>query len=70
MESAHAANGFVTWAQVEMVGVAENDFSADGFEDILGNSFDRTGCAHRHEDGSFDGSVREMELRAASAGVC
>jgi hypothetical protein len=50
-----------------MVRVPENDFSTEGFEDILGNGFDGARCAHRHEDWSFDGSVREMELGAASA---
>jgi hypothetical protein len=67
MEPAHAANGFVTWAQVEMVRVAENDFRVQGFENVLRYGFDRSGCADRHEHRGFDGSVREMELRAASA---
>jgi len=67
VQAAHAANGLVSWAQVEMVGVAENDLSAEGFENILGDGFDGAGGANRHEDWSFDGSVREMELRAASA---
>jgi hypothetical protein len=68
VQAAHAANGFVTWAEVEMVRVAEDDFRAQGFENILRDSFDGARCANRHEDWSFDGSVREMELREASAG--
>ena len=32
MQAAHAADGFVAGAQVEVVGVAENDFGAQRFE--------------------------------------
>jgi hypothetical protein len=53
-----------------MVGVAENDFSTEGFEYVLRNGFDRARCADRHEDWGFDGSVRQMELCAASARIC
>jgi len=67
VQSAHAADGFVSWPQVEMVCVAENNFSAQPLENILRNGFNRAGGAYGHEDWGFDGSVRKMELRAASA---
>jgi len=44
-----------------MVGVAENDFSTEGFEYVLRNGFDVPAGADRHEDWGFDGSVRQME---------
>jgi len=67
VQTANAPNGFVAGAQVEMVGVAENDFGTKRFEHILRNGFDRAGRAHGHEHWGFDGSVGEVELRAAPA---
>ncbi len=32
VQAAHAADGFVSGTQVEMIGVAENDLRAEGFE--------------------------------------
>jgi hypothetical protein len=40
VEAAHAANGFVSGTKIEVVGVAEDDLSAEGFEHVLGDSFD------------------------------
>jgi hypothetical protein len=52
-----------------MVGVAENDLSAENFEHVLGNGFDGAGGAYGHEDGGFDRLVGEDELGAATAGL-
>ena len=59
---------FVAGAQVEMIGVAEDDFRAEGFEHILRDGFDGALRADGHEDGRFDGLMREDETAAAAAG--
>ena len=53
-------------AEVEVVGVAENDLRAELFEDFLGHGLDATCRSHRHEHRGFDGLVRQVHLRAAS----
>ena len=68
VQAAHAANDLVARAKVEMIGVAENDFGAEGFEHILRDGFDRSLRTDRHEDGRFDGLMRQSEARAAAAG--
>ena len=70
VQAAHAADGFVARAEVEMVGVAEDDLCAEGFERVLRNGFDRACGADGHEDRGFDGLVGQMDLRATSAGRC
>ncbi len=67
VQSAHAADGFVAGAQVEVIGVAEDDFGAQGFEDVLGNGLDGAGGADGHEDGGFDGLMGQHDLGAAAA---
>ena len=68
VQAAHAADGFVAGAEVEVVGVAEDDLGAEDFEDVLGDGFDGAGGAHGHEDGGFDDLVWKGELGAAAAG--
>ena len=68
VQAAHAADGFVAGAQVEVVSVAEDDLSAEGFEDVLGDGLDGACGADRHEDRRLDGLVGQVEGRAASAG--
>ena len=68
VQAAQPANQLVPRPQIEMVGVAEDDLSAEVFEDILGDGFDGTLCADGHEDGGFDGLVRKVDAGAASAG--
>jgi len=48
-----------------VVGVAEDDFRADFFEQVLRDAFDRGLGAYGHEHRRFDGSVRGGELAAA-----
>ena len=69
VQAAHAADGLVTGAQVEVVRVAENDFGAEGFKRVLGDGLDGAGGADGHEDRRLDGPVGQMELGAASAGL-
>ena len=40
MKAAHAANCFVAGAQIEVIGVAEDDFCAERFERLLRDGFD------------------------------
>jgi len=68
MEAAHAADGIVTGAQVEVIGVAEDDFGAERFEDVLRYGFDGAGCADRHKDGRFDRGMRQNDASATAAG--
>jgi hypothetical protein len=68
MQAAHAANGLVAGTQIEMVGVAEDDFCAEGFERVLGNGFDGSLRADGHEDGGFNGLMGQEETAAAAAG--
>ena len=69
VQAAHAADGLVAGAQVKVIGVAEDDFRAEGFEHVLRDGFDRSLGADGHEDGGFDGLMREDEAGAAAAGV-
>ncbi len=66
VQSAHALDGFVTGAEVEVVGVAENDFCAKGFENVLRDCLYGACGAHGHEDGRLHGLVRQMHARAAA----
>jgi hypothetical protein len=59
---------FVAGAEIEMVGVAEDDFCAERFERILRDGFDGALRADRLEDGGFDDLMREDETAAAAAG--
>ena len=72
MQSAHAPDGLVAGPQVEVIGVAENNFSAQRFQHVLRDGFDRAGGAHRHEDRRLDRAVRQMHLSPppARSGGC
>jgi hypothetical protein len=52
-------------AEVEMVGVAEDDLGAQVFEGLLGDGFYGGGGAYGHEDWGLDLAVGEMEGDAA-----
>jgi hypothetical protein len=68
VQAAHAADGLVAGAQVEVIGVAENDFGAEGFQNILRDGFDRSLRADGQEDWRFDCLVRQTEAPTAPAG--
>ena len=59
VQAAHAADGLMARAQVEVIGVAENDLRAEGFKHILRDGLDRSLRADGHEDRRFDGLMRE-----------
>ncbi len=65
MHTSQLAHGFDARAEVKVVGIAENDFGADFFEQVLRDAFDRGERAYRHEYGGLDGPVRGGELAAA-----
>ena len=66
LHSAKLADGFNAGAEIEMVGVVEQDLDVQLFEDVLRHSLDRGHGADRHEDRSSDLAVRGEE--AAGAG--
>jgi hypothetical protein len=70
MKAAETADELVSGTQIEVIGVAEDDFRAQGFERVLRDGFDCAGGADGHEDRGLDGAMGEMELGAAAAGGC
>jgi hypothetical protein len=64
---AQAADELVAGTQVEVIGVAENDLSAQGFKHVLGHGLDRAGGADGHKNRRLDGTMRQMHPPAASA---
>ena len=61
----------VAGAQVEVIGVAEDDLGADLFEIAMGDALDRALRADRHERRRLDDAVRRREHAAARApSVC
>ena len=80
MQAAEAADGLVAGAEVEVVGVGEDDVwrgvvRARGvraylFQHLVGDGFYRGGGADGHEDGRLDRAVGQMQGCAASAFWC
>src|ERR1700681_4530141 len=54
-------------AQVEMIGICENDFRAEFFERFLRQGFDGSLRSHGHEERSLDGAVGRGQAAAAAA---
>jgi hypothetical protein len=68
MEAAHATNGLMTRAQIKMISVAEDDFGAERFEDVLRDGLDRSRSADWHEDRRLDSGMRQMEAATTATG--
>lgn len=68
MQAAEFTDQFVAGAQVEMVGVGEDDLCAEFFERFVGERFNGCLCAYRHEKRRLDGAVRSGQAAAAGAG--
>ena len=66
VQPAHAPDGLVAGAQVEVIGIAENDLRAQRFEHVLRYGLDRSRRAHRHEDRRLDRPVRQMRSAPAA----
>ena len=69
MESAKFADVFVSWPQIEVIGVAEDDLRAEFFENVLRDSLNACDRANRHEHWSFNDAVRELHSSEASLAV-
>ncbi|SPF44226.1 conserved hypothetical protein [Candidatus Sulfopaludibacter sp. SbA4] len=70
VQPSHLADELVAGAQVEMVGVGQQDFHAEVFGEIaLGETFDGGLRAYGHEDGGFDGAVGGVQEAGAGTRV-
>ena len=69
MQAAVPGHEFVARAQVEMVGVAENDRRADGREVVRRDGLDGTDGSHGHEDGRRNIPVRRVDDARARRAV-
>ena len=67
VQPAHAPYGLVSGPQVEVIGVAQDNFGAQRFQNVLRDGLNRAGGAHRHEDRRLDRAVRQMHLRPPPA---
>eukprot|EP00456_Euglypha_rotunda_P050579 TRINITY_DN40712_c0_g1_i1.p1 TRINITY_DN40712_c0_g1~~TRINITY_DN40712_c0_g1_i1.p1 ORF type:complete len:123 (-),score=17.50 TRINITY_DN40712_c0_g1_i1:313-681(-) len=69
VQAAEIANQFMAWAQVEVVGIRQNDFGVQIlFQLRRGQAFDGSLGADGHENGGFDDSVRGMNPSGTGAG--
>ena len=66
VQSAHFSDWLNTGSEIEVIGVAEQDFDVKLFQNVLRYAFDRGECANRHEDRCLHVSMRCSEL----AGTC
>ena len=69
MQPAHATDSLMSGAQIEMIGIAENDLRVQLLENVLRNGLDGAGGSHGHEHRGFHGLVRQMHLCAPAATV-
>ena len=81
VQAAASGHQFVAGTQIQMIGVAQNDLSADSLQIVGGYGFDAAHRAHGHEDGGSDGAVggvqyaragravRAVEFKGAGSGV-
>ena len=66
LQAAHGAHDAVAGAHMEMIGIAEHDLTADGFEIARGESaLDRAGGCDVHEAGCLEVTVHGTEDAAA-----
>src|ERR1700735_1185885 len=57
VQTAHIADEFVTWAEIQMVGIGQKNLNAERFQVCLGLRLYSRRCAHRHERRSVNHSV-------------
>src|SRR6266702_4238272 len=67
MQAAKFANEFVPRAQIEMIGIRENNFRAELFERFIAQAFYGGLRAYRQEKRSLDGAVGRGQAAAAGA---
>ena len=68
MQAAHAANGLVAGTQIEVVGVAEDDFGAERFEGVLRDGLDGSRVPTGMKTGVSTVWMGQIETAAAAAG--
>ena len=69
MEAAESRDPLGSRAQHEVIGVAENDICARGFDVVDEHGFDRRGGADRHEGGGVDDAARSCDFSKARVAV-
>ena len=69
MQAAHPAHGFDSGPQIQVIGIAQNDVSAQFFERVLGHPFHGAQRSHRHKYGGLDFSVRSEQATGAGSAV-
>jgi hypothetical protein len=69
VQAAKTADELVAGAQIEVIGVAEDDFRAERFQRVLRDGLDRAGGAYRHEDRGLYGAVGQIKASTAPAGL-
>ncbi len=68
MQATEALDALVTWPQVEVIGVAEDDAGIELEQVLLTQGLDGSPRAHGHEDRSFDGAVGGVQQAGTGAG--
>ncbi len=68
VEAAEGADEFMAGAEVEVVGIAEDDLRAEVFEDVLRDGLDGALGADGHEDGGFNDLMGKVDAGTAGAG--
>src|SRR4051812_41610001 len=61
MKSSKFADVLMSRPKIKMVGVAEDDLSAEFFENVLRHSLDARDRADGHEDGRFNDAVGQLQ---------
>ena len=72
VQATEVADGFITRAQAEVVGVAEDDVGAERLQIFRVQGFNRALCAYGHEDGGGHitmGEVQGAESRPGGVGA-
>src|SRR3954468_25048060 len=69
MEPAEFADVLMSRPKIEMIGVAEDNLSAEFFEDVLRNRLNAGDCADGHEHWRFNDAVRQLHAPDPSFAV-
>src|SRR5579863_2390717 len=65
MQTGEMADSFDSWPQVKVISISQKNLHSEFFENILRHSFDSCSCAHGHEHGSFDLTMRRQQTACA-----
>lgn len=70
MQATAPGHKFVTWTQIEVIGISQYDGRTDGGQIIRCNCFDRPYRANGHEDGSWNDAMGRGKQASARGAVC